>query len=258
MTESAVPTATDPIALQPTSPVPAPRRGRLLGFVAGAAFMCVVSAGVGAGAATLVTSAQIKDGTIVGKDVKDGGLTGKDIKSSSLSGKQVKDGSIAGADVKDGSIGSADIADGTIAGGDLSAAARADLLQGLIPSGTTVTGTEYFDVQGSAAGDYGFTVTLPGRAHATLTDENVNFRTDNTGIYADEDDINTCDGSSNVPTAPAGQVCVYMASRTADTSNIRASEVYNRPNDQSFAVRWSDSNSSSDVYVTVVWAYTAP
>jgi hypothetical protein len=258
MTESAAHT-TDHTDRHVTSPVPAPRRGRALGFVAGAAFMCVLSAGVGAGAATLVTSAQIKDGTIVGKDVKNGGLTGVDIKDGSLGGRDLKNGSVTGADVKDGSIGSADIADGTIAGGDLSAAARADLLQGLIPSGTTVTGVGFLDVQAAASGDFGFTVTLPGRAHAALTNENVNFRTDDTGIYADEDDINTCAGSSNVPTAPPGQVCIYMQSGTSDSTNIRGAEVYNKPNDQTFAVRWFDNNTANaDVFITVVWAYTAP
>lgn len=266
MTESAVHTATDPIAHQPTSPVPAPRRGRLLGFAAGAAFMCVLSAGVGAGAATLVTSAQIKDGTIVGRDVKDGGLTGKDIKSSSLTGKQVKDGSIAGADVKDGGIGSADIADGgitsgdiadgTIASDDLSASARAALVQPLIPSGTTVTGTGYFDIQASVNGDFGFDIALPGRAHADLTDQMVNFRTGNNPIF--NDDTNSCAGSASFPSAPPGQVCLYLIASATDSTNIRGSSVYNNASDQSFAVRWSDSNSGSDVYVSLVWAYTAP
>jgi hypothetical protein len=228
----------------------------VLGVVAGAAFMCVLSAGVGAGAATLVTSAQIKDGTIVGKDVKNGGLTGKDIKSGSLTGKQVKDGSLTGTDVQDGSIASADIADGGVTSGDLSAAARADLLQGLIPSGTTVTGVEYFDTQSDITGDFGFTISLPGRAHAPLTSEIVNFRTDGSGDFAD--DVNSCAGSASFPSAPAGQVCLYRVANTADTSSIRGAEAYNKANDQSFAVRWSDGGVGQDVYMTVVWAYTAP
>lgn len=241
-------------------------RGRALGFVAGAAFMCVLSAGVGAGAATLVTSAQIKDGTIIGKDVKDGGLTGRDIKGASLTGKQVKDGSLASADVKDGSIGSADIADGSIGsadiadggvtGADLEAAAQA-VLDDRIPSGRTVTGVVYFDTSAPAAGDYGVTVTLPARAHAVLTNDIVNFRSTGSPFFAAEEADHQCTGSAAVPSAPSGRVCVYYVTSAEGTTNVKAGAPFSGQSDRDFAVRWQDSN-GGDVYLTAVWAYTAP
>lgn len=251
-------------------------RGRALGFVAGAAFMCVLSAGVGAGAATLVTSAQIKDGTIIGKDVKDGGLTGRDIKGASLTGKQVKDGSLASADVKDGSIGSADIADGsigsadiadggvtgadladgTVGAADLEAAAQA-VLDDRIPSGRTVTGVVYFDTSASGSGDYGVTVSLPARAHAVLTNSIVNFRSTGAPLFAAEEADHQCTGSAAVPTAPAGRVCVYRVTSATGTADIRAGATYSQESDRDFAVRWQDTD-GADVFLTAVWAYTAP
>jgi hypothetical protein len=227
--------------------------------------MCVLSAGVGAGAATLVTSAQIKDGTIIGRDVKDGGLTGKDIKGSSLTGKQLKNGSVTGADVKDGSLTSsdisdgsltgADLADGTVGAADLEAAAQA-VLDDRIPSGRTVTGVVYFDTSASGAGDYGVTVSLPARAHAVLTNDIVNFRSDGV-LYSPEEADHQCTGSANAPTAPAGRVCVYRVTSAEGTSSVRAGEPYSQASDRDFAVRWQDTN-GGDVYLTAVWAYTAP
>jgi hypothetical protein len=241
-------------------------RGRALGFVAGAAFMCVLSAGVGAGAATLVTSAQIKDGTIVGKDVKNGGLTGLDIKDGSLGGRDLKNGSVTGADVKDGSIGSADIADGGVTSGDIAdgTVAAADLeapaqavLDDRIPSGRTVTGVVYFDTSASGSGDYGVTVSLPARAHAVLTNATVNFRSTGAPLFAAEEADHQCTGSAAVPTAPAGRVCVYRVTSATGTADIRAGATYAQESDRDFAVRWQDTD-GADVFLTAVWAYTAP
>jgi uncharacterized protein YjbI with pentapeptide repeats len=241
----------------PTHSAPATRRGgRTLGFVAGAAFMCVLSAGVGAGAATLVTSAQIKDGTIVGRDVKNGGLTGADLKDGSVTSKDLKNGTVTSADVKDGSLTGADVQDGSLAAADLATAARSALLQDTIPSGTTVTGIGYFDVQSDISGDFGFSIALPGRAHAPLTAAMVNFPGGTSGIYNDDD--SGCTGTKEAPTAPPGEVCLYLIAHSTDISNLRGDSLYNQASDLGFAVRWNDSASSSDTYVSLVWAYTAP
>lgn len=168
----------------------------------------------------------------------------------------MKDSSIGSADIADGTVTGADIADGSLAVEDLSAAVRSALVQPVIPSGMTVVGSGYFDTQTSVNGDFGFSIDLPGRAHAKLTDQLVNFRTNNDPMF--NDDTNSCAGSANVPSAPPGQVCLYLVSTATDTTNLRGSSVYNNANDQSFAVRWSDSAVSEDVYVSVVWAYTAP
>ena len=83
-------------------------QGRFATVVAGAAVLAVFGGGT-AVAGSLITSAQIKNGTIVGADVKDGGLKGADIKNSSLKGEDIADGGIKGADVKNGSLSNQDI-----------------------------------------------------------------------------------------------------------------------------------------------------
>jgi hypothetical protein len=82
-----------------------------------------------AGAANLITGADVKNGSLTGKDIKDGSLLSGDIKNGTLTGKDVKDGSLAsadvkngtltGGDVKDGSLASADIKNGSLTGGDV-------------------------------------------------------------------------------------------------------------------------------------------
>lgn len=217
--------------------------------------MCVLSAGAGAGAATLVTSAQIKDGTIVGRDVKDAGLTGRDVKAGSLTGKHLKDGTVAGADLKDGTVAGADLKDGSVDTADLSTNVTAAMVDATIPSGTTVTGIMNVDVAATVPGDFAATVTLPGRAHAPLTPEMVNFGGDDLRL---QDPTPDCAGTTAAPTAPAGTVCLYLVGATSDSSTIRGTSVGGENSDQAFSVYWQDLATSSDVFLTFTWAYTAP
>jgi hypothetical protein len=228
--------------------------------------MCVLSAGVGAGAATLVTSAQIKDGTIVGRDVKDAGLTGRDVKAGSLTGKHLKDGTVAGADLKDGSVAGADLKDGSVAGADLkdgsvdttdlSTNVTAAMLDATIPSGTTVTGIMNADLTASVSGDFAATVVLPGRAHALLTPQMVNFGGDDLRL---QDSTPECAGTTAAPTAPAGTVCLYLVGASSDSSAIRGTNVGGfATSDRAFSVFWQDAATTSDVFLTFTWAYTAP
>ena len=79
--------------------------------------LVVTGAAAGGGYAvadSLITSAQIKNGTIKGADVKKDALTGKQIKESKLgqvpSAATVANGSVTGASVKDGSLRALDVA----------------------------------------------------------------------------------------------------------------------------------------------------
>lgn len=226
------------------------RGGRPLAFVAGAVFMCGLSAGLGATAATIITSADIKDGTIRGVDVRNGGLTGADVKDGTVTAGDVRNGSLTGADVKDATIGANDLAPGV----------QTAFMTGFIPPGTTVTGTAYFDSTSDVAGDFGIMVTLPARAHAPLTNALVNFRTDGLAAFSNDDIAadDGCTGSANAPMAPAGQVCIYLVQSATDSVNMKGDAAFGKATDQGFAIRWNDSASFDDVYLTAVWAYTAP
>jgi hypothetical protein len=197
--------------------------------IAGAALVLVSSA-VGATAATMITGANVKDGSLTGADVKDSSLTGADLKS----------GAVAGIDVKDGGIGRADLAP----------AVRGALLGGQIPSGTTITGYVYLDVAADVANDYAMSVQLPGRAPGGLGE--VNFAADLDPATVDDDAA--CTGSWETPTAPPGRLCLYSGGHAGDTESLQAYGV----TDSSFILNWLDTGNAYDVFVSAMWAYTAP
>lgn len=81
-------------------------------------------AGLGGGAigATLITGAQIKDGSVTGADIRDKSLAGKDLKDSSVTGALVRNGSLQA--------------------NDLSSAARASLRAGGVAGSPGVAGPQ--------------------------------------------------------------------------------------------------------------------
>lgn len=78
-------------------------------------------------AATLITSADIQDGTIQSIDVADGSLTGRDVRDGSIGTAELPEGSVNGVDIRDGSVGSVDVRDGTLGLVDINDLAEAAL-----------------------------------------------------------------------------------------------------------------------------------
>ncbi len=69
------------------------------------AVLALVLAAGGTGyAAGKITSRQIQDGTIQGRDVRNGTLTGLDVKDGTIQGREIRNGTLTGLDVKAGSI----------------------------------------------------------------------------------------------------------------------------------------------------------
>ena len=125
-----------------------------------------------------------------------------------------------------------------------------------IPAGVTVTGYGSYDhaiVADNA--DVIVSVQLPAPAPANLDATQVNFAPN---ALATDDDA-TCTGTSAAPTAPAGKVCIYLASSAGvDTGGGYSAEVpgfYNR----SFLVQmYANGAPGADLYFRFTWAYTAP
>jgi hypothetical protein len=82
-------------------------------------------------AATLITGAQIKDGTV----------TTADIANNSLTGADVRDGGLFSSDIADGSLYGRDIAKGTVA--PLNLTARARIAGALVLAETCPAGTSF-------------------------------------------------------------------------------------------------------------------
>ncbi len=124
----------------------------------------------------------------------------------------------------------------------------------VIPSGVTVSGYENWDFESVRDdADVYFTVQLPGTAPAPFT---VSVA-DDPKFLAVTPDL-SCTGTSANPTAPAGKVCIYLASTTGvdGVEGFNAEELVLTAFDVIFTI--DDATPSDDAYLVVTWAYTAP
>lgn len=124
-----------------------------------------------------------------------------------------------------------------------------------IPSGVTVTGEFIHDGSAAATSSDVFSVDLPGRAPAALTDANVNFAPDSFPATIDDDP--TCTGTLVAPTAPPGKVCIYTNGNPGNYNSVRGNAVLALPT-QGFAIQGTPVTAGLDAFVYVSWAYTAP
>jgi hypothetical protein len=125
-----------------------------------------------------------------------------------------------------------------------------------IPSGVTVTGEASIDTFWSGRTEIpdGFSVMLPGRAPAALGQNSINFD-DAIGVAVDGDPA--CTGSNLNPTAPPGKLCIYEYGLRGITSLRGDALPYQ--NDRGFFITYfADDQFEGDVYMFLVWAYTAP
>ena len=81
-------------------------RGRTVAAVVAA---LLITGGVTASAAKLITGADVKNGSLTGKDIKDGTVQSKDIKDGTVQSKDIKDGTVQSQDVKNGTLKEADL-----------------------------------------------------------------------------------------------------------------------------------------------------
>ncbi len=140
------------------------------------------------------------------------------------------------------------------------------LAQSLIPSGTTVRGTFTASGFGNSGGSFVYSrIDLPGQAPQQILSADVNFSSD--GRAATTDDNLDCTGNPVEPTAPAGQVCLYLYdppgpyppnvnSVTGEGIAIRFDppDPTARSSD-AFVIRWRQTGTT---YFAGGWAYTAP
>jgi hypothetical protein len=125
----------------------------------------------------------------------------------------------------------------------------------VIPSGQTVTGEIMYDThESSDTSSDNLIVNLPGVAPVPLDATTVNFDALSGASDADA----TCVGTVAAPTAPAGQVCIYLASSNAIDLATLQGQVGSLPT-RAFSVEWSPSGlDNADEYVFATCAYTAP
>jgi hypothetical protein len=218
----------------------------------------------------VITGRDIRNGSVTSADIRDHTILGRDLKRSlvrSLRGQRGPRGARgpAGAAGRAGPTGPAGPAGPTGAKGDRGdkgdpgASALAP-----VPSGKTIHGVIGLDVHAQAgAGDWGVLMTMPMPGTEVLEDQDVHIDTSNwvdigpghlqptSGESAAEQAA--CTGTVAGPTAPPGQVCIYV--QHAD--NALDLFGYGVNSDQGFKLNFTSPN-AGDSFVDAAWAYTAP
>jgi hypothetical protein len=193
-------------------------------------------------AANLITSSEIKNGTIKKQD-----LSAKLKKS--LQGKRGPQG-------PPGEKGEQ---------GDQGPPGPSGLSGGTIPSGTTITGGwggRYIAaLEGSQTNSYLLTYSFPLPAPVRLTDSQVQFGGGTAAPVGDADPA--CTGSVASPTAPAGKVCIYSNDSARDNSTLTgfklsAAQANTDADAYGFTVRMVNVSTPGTMRAEGTWAYTAP
>lgn len=167
--------------------------------------------------------------------------------------------------IANNAVTSAKIADGTIEEADLNTALADAAAQFTVPAGKAIRGAVGGDFASeTAGGDWGVIVSLPLKARSDLTDSDVHVNvttwTDAGGQTAPTTtDTNPgCTGTLASPTAPAGDVCIYVAGGDNALDLFGYSIVPGAGGSPyGFKLNFT-SPSAGDSYIDAVWAYTAP
>lgn len=202
----------------------------------------VALGGTGAYAAGKITSSDIKDNAIKGKDIGSSQVTGADLRDESATGADIANGSVDGNDVKDAGLTGADIADKSIGGGKVDPATKvpnSDMLDG---HGSTRYGVGL--VMGEAVGlgngneeRYPMGVTSPGGITRAVSPETLELRdftafADNLGA-GESITVTVVNGTPNTP------ICVLTTA--TPTCHLQSSQQWEVLGQTQWALQFSSA-----------------
>lgn len=203
-------------------------------------------------AALVITGKQVKNESLTTSDIRNGTLLARDFRRGQLKAGPTGPAGPAGAAGAPGAAGAVGPAGPTGTPGR----SAGDTL----PAGQTMTG--YFSFSGTTAtADLNtfHIVSLPMRVPTPLTSASaVDFSADAFPSTTDDDD--DCTGTFSNPTAPSGQVCLYVSAvsgiaalegQVLDPSDSTASR-------SAFGVQYNVTNDNGAYRLFAAWAYTAP
>jgi hypothetical protein len=226
--------------------------------------LVVACTGTAVAVQSLVTSAQIKNGTIKLKDLSPG------VRKALLSnvGATGPAGAKGTNGIK-GSTGPTGLKGATGATGATGQGATSIFDGGSIPSGKTIRGAwggRYITaVEGNQQNSYLLSVSFPLPAPVPLTDSKVQFGANTAGPVGDADP--ECTGSVANPTAPPGKVCIYSnegpngtrSNSTLTGFKLSAAGIDTSADRYGFEVRIVDAGTvPGTLRAEGTWAYTAP
>jgi hypothetical protein len=194
-------------------------------------FLAVIAQPLASVAATLITSADIRNGAVRSIDLNDGG--------------------VRSVDIDNGTVRSKDVANGSLQPGDF--AANSLPYPGRLPSGKTVRGVYSMSGTADAASDYGsspisFGWMLPAAPTAHFIEE---------GDAAPAD----CPGTAEMPAARPGHLCIYEGTMT--NLAVRGFQDPITASSGDFVRRYGAEVSgraaaAGDYWTSGSWAVTAP
>jgi hypothetical protein len=198
-----------------------------------------------------VTSADLRNGSVASADIKDRTILARDLKRSLVRSLRGQRGA-RGATGPTGFAGPAGPAGPKGDKGDKGDAGASAL--NAVPSGRTIHGVVGLDVHAPAgAEEWGVLMTMPMPATAVLGDGDVHIAhlAPQSGESAGEQAA--CTGTVAGPTAPPGQVCIYVQ----DWANAVSLLGEGVNSDQGFKLKFTSSDAGNS-FVDAVWVYTAP
>ena len=254
------------------------RRHKLVVVAAGAALAASTAT---ATATTMITGAQIKNGSVSGKDIRNGSLAKRDL-SAAVRKRLRRAGPASGPQGATGGQGAQGPRGGPGAPGRVgergpagpagpagpqgAKASRAQRRAGstrrkgeagasafaaTIPSGTTVRGAWGYRVANQITNTHELVESFPYPPTA-LTSTDVNFGSA-PGTFAEDLDP-ACTGSLEQPTAPAGKVCIYLSPGSTQIVQLNGEAAPGGV----YGFRIDLFNTGGVVGASGTWAYTAP
>lgn len=181
-------------------------------------------------AATSITSAQIKDNTVQGKDIKNSTIQGKDVKNRSLTTSDLSSGTVASLKGKTGPAGAAGVKGDTGAPGTPGAKgdkgdkgdageSGANVFNGGAPAGTKMQGVLVATDHAVAGGE-----TLREAASYPLLlsaapNVKINPGADAASVTNVREDTTNCGGTAAAPEVATGYSCFYVTDATNFAAN---------------------------------------
>lgn len=216
---------------------------------------------LGTAGMAILLSALIGVGSAVGAAL----ITSADIQNKTIKRKDMATGSVNSRVVKDRSIKRKDLAFDAVDVQNLAVSIQNVVSEFTVPSGKTIQGAVGGDFASETdGGDWGVIVSLPLKARNDLTDTDVHV---NVSTWVDAGaqtpptttDANAgCSGTVANPTAPAGDVCVYVAGGD-NAQDLFGYSIVPGTGGSPYGFKLSfTSPITGDTYIDAVWAYTAP
>jgi hypothetical protein len=183
-----------------------------------------------------------------------------------VTSEDIRNFTIRGIDLQRGSVDARAIEAGAVRRSELSPGLAEALAWESVPSGRTIRGAVGGDFEsGATLADWGVDVSLPAKAANALGDDDVfvsvaGWASGDAGQTQPKtaDTSAECDGTPASPTAPPGQVCIYVAAGD-NATDVSGYSVLpgSGASRYGFKLAWT-SPLIGDTFVDAVWAYTAP